>query len=158
MLRRLGEMAQAGPELRARQPWKVTYERDPSWLSKVVAEHCAGNDTNVGTLMAGFPCRVQGNHRRGLRGEIGCVPAQHAAPDIGRGYLECAYRPMIELLGYLEANGCAHRPPADPRRRQFQRRPPVLEFTYHSNKPYLRRLLLHDDDQREFDHTTGAER
>ena len=26
-------------------------------------------------------------------------------PTLGRGYLECAYAPMVELLGYLEANG-----------------------------------------------------
>src|SRR3954447_17839968 len=29
--------------------------------------------------------------------------AQH--PTLGRGYLECAYAPMVELLPYLEANG-----------------------------------------------------
>jgi hypothetical protein len=26
-------------------------------------------------------------------------------PTLGRGYLQCAYAPMVELLGYLEANG-----------------------------------------------------
>src|SRR5207344_1353567 len=26
-------------------------------------------------------------------------------PTLGRAYLECAYAPMVELLGYLEANG-----------------------------------------------------
>jgi len=35
---------------------------------------------------------------------------------------------------------------------------PMLEFTYHPDKPYLRLLLLHDDDEREFAYTTGAER
>ncbi|HTT29583.1 MAG TPA: hypothetical protein VMG37_14305 [Solirubrobacteraceae bacterium] len=34
----------------------------------------------------------------------------------------------------------------------------MLEFTYQPDKPYLRVLLLHDDDQREFAYTTGAER
>jgi hypothetical protein len=29
--------------------------------------------------------------------------AQH--PTLGRGYLACGYVPMVELLGYLEANG-----------------------------------------------------
>ena len=29
-------------------------------------------------------------------------------PTLGRGYLECAYAPMVELLGYLEANGFAN--------------------------------------------------
>jgi hypothetical protein len=31
-------------------------------------------------------------------------------PTLGRGYLECAYAPTIELLGYLEANGFAQLP------------------------------------------------
>jgi hypothetical protein len=32
--------------------------------------------------------------------------AQH--PTLGRGYLECAYAPMVELLDYLQANGFAN--------------------------------------------------
>jgi haloacid dehalogenase-like hydrolase len=34
---------------------------------------------------------------------------------------------------------------------------PMLDFTQHENKPVLRLLVVHDDDQREFDYTTGAE-
>jgi hypothetical protein len=33
----------------------------------------------------------------------------------------------------------------------------MLEFTQHAGKPTLRLLLLHDDADREFDYTTGAE-
>jgi hypothetical protein len=33
----------------------------------------------------------------------------------------------------------------------------MLEFTHHQDKPFLRLLVLHDDDQREFDYTSGAE-
>jgi hypothetical protein len=33
----------------------------------------------------------------------------------------------------------------------------MLEFTHHLDKPLLRLLVLHDDDQREFDYTGGAE-
>ena len=29
-------------------------------------------------------------------------------PTLGRDYLDCAYTPMVELLGYLEANGFAN--------------------------------------------------
>ena len=32
--------------------------------------------------------------------------AQH--PTLGRGYLACGYRPMVELLAYLDANGFAN--------------------------------------------------
>jgi hypothetical protein len=34
---------------------------------------------------------------------------------------------------------------------------PMLEFTRHSDKPTLRLLVLHDDADREFDYTAGAE-
>ena len=33
----------------------------------------------------------------------------------------------------------------------------MLEFTWHEDKPSLRPLLRHDDGQREFDYTSGAE-
>jgi hypothetical protein len=34
---------------------------------------------------------------------------------------------------------------------------PMLEFTRHDDKPSMRLLVLHDDADREFDYTTGAE-
>jgi phosphoserine phosphatase len=145
-------------------------------------------------------------------------------PTLGRRYLECAYVPMVELLGYLEANGftnyiasgggrdfmrpisqevygiprdqvigsattfrytpnghggtITHQAEADylddgPQKpiriwSRTGRRPllaagnskgdiPMLEFTQHPAKPSLRLLILHDDGQREFDYTGGAE-
>jgi hypothetical protein len=33
----------------------------------------------------------------------------------------------------------------------------MLHFTLHEDKPTLRLLVLHDDGEREFDYTTGAE-
>jgi hypothetical protein len=94
ILRRLYEMAQADPGLRGRQPWKAAYERDYGWLGTVLAEHYAGNDANVRTLLA----------------------AGNSNGDI-----------------------------------------PMLDFTQHPGKPSLRLLVLHDDGQREFAYTSGAE-
>jgi haloacid dehalogenase-like hydrolase len=148
--------------------------------------------------------------------------AQH--PTLGRGYLECAYAPMVELLDYLRSNGFKNyiasgggrdfmRPisqelygipregvigstaelaytsddrggtithtaepdylddgPQKPIRiwSRTGRRPllaagnsngdvPMLDFTQHGDKPSMRLLVLHDDADREFDYTTGAE-
>lgn len=33
----------------------------------------------------------------------------------------------------------------------------MLDFTQHTDKPHLRLLILHDDPDREFAYTTGAE-
>jgi phosphoglycolate phosphatase-like HAD superfamily hydrolase len=224
ILRRLSEMAQADPQLRGRQPWKAAYERDYGWLGTVLAEHYAGNDANVPTLMAGVLAAYDGIIVEDFEAKSDAFlrTAQH--PTLGRGYLDCAYVPMVELLGYLEANGFTNyiasgggrdfmRPISQqlygiPRDRvigsatTFQytandrggtithkaeadylddgpqkpiriwsrtgRRPllaagnsngdvPMLEFTQHPDKPTLRLLVLHDDGQREFDYSNGAE-
>jgi hypothetical protein len=148
--------------------------------------------------------------------------AQH--PTLGRGYLACAYRPMVELLEYLEGHGFRNyiasgggrdfmRPisqevygvprqrvigsstslaweegegggrivrkpevdvlddgPAKPVRiwSRVGRRPilaagnsngdiPMLAFAEQPGRPGLRLLVLHDDPEREFDYTAGAE-
>jgi phosphoglycolate phosphatase-like HAD superfamily hydrolase len=224
ILRRLSEMAQADPGLRGRQPWKAAHERDDGWFGTVITEHYAGNDADVGTLLAGIFAAYEGIGVEDFEAKSGAFlrTAQH--PTLGRGYLQCVYVPMVELLGYLEANGFTNyiasgggrdfmRPVSQelygiPRDRvigstvTFQytsddhggtithtakadylddgpqkpiriwshtgRRPllaggnsngdiPMLDFTQHPGKPTLRLLLLHDDDQREFAYTSGAE-
>jgi phosphoserine phosphatase len=149
--------------------------------------------------------------------------AQH--PTLGRGYIQSAYAPMVELLGYLEANGFSNHmvsgsgadfmrpitqemfgiPPErvigsttaveytsddnggtitrkaklgfldDGPQKPIQiwsrggRRPllaggnsngdlPMLEFAQHRDRPSLRLLVLHDDADREFAYTSGAEK
>jgi phosphoserine phosphatase len=224
ILRRLVEMAEAKPELRDRQPWKAAYERDYSWLGALMAEHYAGDDSNVQILAAGILAAYEGisvEDFEVLSNEF-LRTAKH--PTLGRRYLECAYAPMVELLAYLAANGFSNyiasgggrdfmRPISQevygiPRERvigsasalaytnddrggtithkaeadylddgpqkpiriwsRTGRRPllaagnsngdvAMLQFTKHADKPTLRLLILHDDDKREFDYTSGAE-
>jgi phosphoserine phosphatase len=224
ILRRLQEMAQADSELRNRQPWKAAYERDYAWLASVLVEHYAGDDTKVRTLVGGVLAAHAGISVEDFEAKADAFlrTAQH--PTLGRGYLECAYAPMIELLSYLEANGFATyiasgggrdfmRPitddvygvsrdrvigsataleytgddhggtitrkaeadylddgPQKPIRiwSRVGRRPtlaagnsngdiPMLDFSQHPDRPFLRLLVLHDDAEREFDYTSGAE-
>jgi phosphoglycolate phosphatase-like HAD superfamily hydrolase len=105
ILRRLTEMAKADPELRTREPWKAAYERDYGWLGMVLAEHYAGDDSNLPTLVGGILSAFEGISIEDFeaRSDSFLRSAQH--PTLGRGYLECAYLPMIELLGYLAENG-----------------------------------------------------
>jgi phosphoglycolate phosphatase-like HAD superfamily hydrolase len=224
ILRRLVEMAETDAALRVRQPWKAAYERDYAWLSAVMAEHYAGDDTNVRVLAAGVLAAYGGISVEDFEARANefLRSAQH--PTLARGYLACAYAPMIELLGYLGANGFSNyiasgggrdfmRPISQevygiPRQRvigsstafayiadeqggtimrkpeadylddgpekpiriwsRTGRRPllaagnsngdaPMLHFTQHPDKPSLRLLVRHDDGEREFAYTTGAE-
>jgi phosphoserine phosphatase len=224
ILRRLFVMAEADPELRERQPWKAAHERDDAWLGAVVAQHYAGDDTNVKVLLAGVLAAYAGMSVEDFEAKSAefLRSAQH--PTMGRAYLACAYAPMVELLRYLDTNGFTNyiasgggrdfmRPISQevygiPRERvigssaalaytsddrggtithtaepeylddgpqkpiriwsRTGRRPlmaagnsngdvPMLHFTQHDDKPSLRLLVLHDDGEREFDYTAGAE-
>jgi phosphoglycolate phosphatase-like HAD superfamily hydrolase len=225
ILRRLAAMAEADESLRTRQPWKAAYESDHAWLGGLMAEHYAGDDSNVRILLGGILKAYEGMSVEDF--EAGADEFLHSArhPTLGRDYLACAYAPMVELLGHLEANGFANyivsgggrdfmRPISDevygiPRERvigstaaleytsderggtithkgepdylddgpqkpiriwsRIGRRPLVaggnsngdiqmLDFTQHPGRPSLRLLVLHDDAEREFAYTTGAER
>jgi phosphoserine phosphatase len=224
ILRDLVAAAEATPELRERQPWKAAYERDYAWLGALMAQHYAGDDTNVKVLAAGILAAYAGVSVEEFDARSGefLRTAQH--PTLGRPYLQCAYAPMVELLGYLEANGFTNlivsgggrdfmRPISQevygiPRERvigsapalayasderggsithtaapdylddgpqkpiriwsRTGRRPllaagnsngdvQMLDFAQHADKPSLRLLVRHDDAEREFDYTTGAE-
>jgi hypothetical protein len=83
ILRRLFEMAQTDPELRGRQPWKAAYERDYGWLGKVLAEHYAGDETNVRTLRQASLPRS--------RGSPWMISRRSQTPF----YARCSIRPLV---------------------------------------------------------------
>jgi phosphoserine phosphatase len=224
ILHRLVAMAEARPELRRRQPWQAAYERDLGWFGALMAQHYAGDDTNVRTLAGGILAAFAGISVEDFEEQADTFLRSARHPTLGSTYVECGYTPMVELLRYLDANGFAnyiasggsrdfmrpisndmygiprervigssttfayasderggtitHKPEADylddgpekPVRiwNRVGRRPLVaagnsngdaamLEFTHHTDKPTLRLLVLHDDADREFDYTTGAE-
>lgn len=224
ILRRFVEMAEAEPALRSRQPWKSAYERDYGWYAAAMADHYAGNDTSVQTLAAGVLAAYQGISVEDFEAKSDAFLRSAQHPTLGRGYLETAYAPMVELLHYLAENGftnyiasgggrdfmrpvsqevygisrervigsstaldytsderggtISHKAEADylddgPQKpiriwSRTGRRPilaagnsngdiPMLDFTQHDNRPFLRLLVLHDDSDREFAYTGGAE-
>ena len=224
ILRRLYEMAEGDAALRQKQPWKAAYERDYAWFGKVLEEHYAGDDTNVRPLLGGILAAHGGISVDEFEEQADSFlrTAQH--PTLGRGYVACAYAPMVELMRYLDASGFSNyiasgggrdfmRPISDelygiPRERvigsstaldyagnddggtimrkpeadvlddgpqkpvriwsRIGRRPllaagnsngdiQMLDFAQHADKPFLRLLVLHDDAEREFSYTAGAE-
>jgi phosphoglycolate phosphatase-like HAD superfamily hydrolase len=221
---RLAEMVASEPGLRERQPWKAVAERDLAWFGALMAQHYAGDDTNVRLLAAGILAAHADISVEEFEQRADAFLRSARHPTLGRVYLDCAYAPMVELLQYLEANGFANyiasgggrdfmRPVTQdmygiPRERMIGssitfryagngnggavlrraetdylddgpekpvriwnrvgRRPllaagnsngdvPMLEFTHHTDRPTLRLLIQHDDGDREFDYTVGAE-
>jgi hypothetical protein len=61
---------------------------------------------NDGTLWCEKPMPIQVDFILRRLFEMALAdPELRQHPTLGRGYLECAYKPMVELLDYLEANG-----------------------------------------------------
>jgi phosphoserine phosphatase len=225
ILRRLSEMAHADATLRDRQPWKAAYERNYAWLGRVLAEHYAGNDTNVRALSAGVLAAYNGISVEDFEAASAAFLGSAQHPTLGRRYRECAYAPMVEMLGYLSSKGFTNyiasgggrdfmRPisqevygisrdrvigssttlayagndeggtithnaeadylddgPQKPIRiwSRTGRRPllaagnsngdiPMLEFAQHEDRLSLRLLVDHDDGEREFEYSNGAEK
>lgn len=105
ILRRLDEMANADPALRERQPWKAAYEQDDLWLGKAISEHYAGDDTKAKALLGGVSTAYEGIDVEDFAAKSAAFLRDAQHPTLGRGYLETAYAPMVELLGYLAENG-----------------------------------------------------
>jgi phosphoglycolate phosphatase-like HAD superfamily hydrolase len=105
ILRRFAEMAEADPALRERQPWKATVERDHAWFSTVMKEHYAGDDHNVKVLAGGVLAAYAGISVEDFESQSDAFLRRAQHPTLARGYLECAYAPMVELLALLEENG-----------------------------------------------------
>jgi phosphoserine phosphatase len=225
ILRRLVEMAKADAALRDRQPWKAAYTKEYGWFGEVMAQHYAGDDSQLPALAGGILAAFEGVSVEDFEARADAFLRSARHPTLNRGYLACAYSPMVELLEYLTANGFSNyiasgggrdfmRPIAQevygiPRERvigssaeldytpderggtithkaapeylddgpqkpiriwsRTGRRPilaggnsngdiPMLQFTQHQDKPTLRLLILHDDAEREFAYTTGAEK
>jgi phosphoserine phosphatase len=105
VLRRLVDMAAADPSLADRQPWKAARERDAGWLGSVLTEHYAGDDRKAGALMAGILAAFDGVDVDAFEEQASSFLRSTEHPTLGRGYLRCTYRPMVELLDHLTAHG-----------------------------------------------------
>jgi phosphoserine phosphatase len=104
ILRKLAAMTETDPTLRERQPWKAAYERNYGWLARVMADHYAGDDTDLPLLAGGIVAAFANISVDQFEEDSATFLRTARHPTLERGYLQCAYAPMVELLAYLRAN------------------------------------------------------
>ena len=105
ILRRLAAMADQDPALRERQPWKAAYEKDYAWLNGVIVKHYHGDESDVKVLLGGVLKAFEGITIEAFEQQSGAFLRNEQHPTLHRPYLACGYKPMVELLRYLEAHG-----------------------------------------------------
>jgi hypothetical protein len=104
-LRRLAAMAEQDPKLRTRQPWQAAYTKEYGWLSEIITKHYHGDDSDLPVLAAGLLEAFAGTAVEDFEAQADRFLRGNRHPTLGRDYLACGYAPMVELLGYLDANG-----------------------------------------------------
>jgi hypothetical protein len=223
-LQRLAAMAERDPALRTRQPWQAAYDKDYAWLGNVVVKHYQGDDSDLKVLFGGILLSSEGLDVEDVVAAAAAFLRAERHPTLGRRYVDCGYRPMVELLRYLADHGftsyiasgggrdfmravteeiygiptervigsaaglryqddqrggavvlkaeleVVDDGPVKPVRiwSRVGRRPilaagnsngdiPMLRYLEHEARPSLGLLVLHDDAEREFAYTAGAE-
>jgi hypothetical protein len=105
ILLRWAEMAETDPDLRGQQPWKAAYEKDYAWIGDAMTKHYEGDDSDVRVLIAGVMHAYGGwpVDRYITAADAFLRAGRH--PTLGRGFRDCGFLPMVELLRFLEAHG-----------------------------------------------------
>jgi hypothetical protein len=162
LVRRLAEQASADASLREKQPYKAAADGDLKWFGDAITKHYEGDDSDIKVLgVAVLSANVAiSTEEHAARVDAFFAEAKH--PTLGRPYTACGYVPMVELLRYPEANGFAcyivsgggRSLAAGNSNGDIQ----MLEYADAGTGPSLSMLVLHDDAEREFDYTAGAEK
>jgi phosphoserine phosphatase len=105
ILQRLAAMAEKDPSLRQQQPWQAAYEKDNAWFSDTVTKHYDGDDSGVKVLMGGVVKAFGDMTVEAFAAQAAAYFKTGQHPVYHVSYLEVTYQPMVELLGYLKANG-----------------------------------------------------
>ena len=97
LFRRWKEMAGADPALLQKQPYKAVVEGDRAWL--------AGMLDHVPELLRGVAEACGGITTDAFEAQVRSFFDEARHPTLGVPYTQVGYRPMVELLRFLEANG-----------------------------------------------------
>jgi len=105
LLRKLAAQAGDIPSLRTRQPWQAAWEKDFDWLGGVITKHYQGDDSDFHIFIGGILALAEDQLVEQIEAEARQFIETERHPVMDVPYRDCVYRPMLELLRYLEANG-----------------------------------------------------
>jgi phosphoserine phosphatase len=103
-VRRLGELAEENPELRTQQPYQAAHEQDVHWFGAAMVKHYRGDDSDLGLLLKAVPRAFDQVSVEEYDQRVRDFFDSARNPASQRRYWSSGYRPMVELLRYLEAN------------------------------------------------------
>ncbi|WP_149085007.1 MULTISPECIES: HAD family hydrolase [Microbacterium] len=105
VVERWREAAIRDPSLADAQPYRAAVTGDLAWLGAAIDKHYAGDDSDLGVVLQALVGLTDGVSVEEYARSVTEFyrTAQH--PLLGRPYADAVYRPMVELLRYLEGHG-----------------------------------------------------
>ena len=104
-LRAIARMAAEKPEVRDRQPFKAVCEKDMAWLGNVAADYLKGDPGGAMILAAGLAEAFEGMTVEEFDADALDFLSKTRDERFGAHYKQLTYKPMVELVHYLQANG-----------------------------------------------------
>jgi len=104
ILRQLAGQAQSNPELRTRQPWQAAWKKDFAWLGSAITKHYQGDDSDLKVLLGGVLALANDQPVERIEAAAKKFVENERHPELALSYQDCVYKPMFELLRFLEAN------------------------------------------------------
>ena len=102
---RLAEMAKSDASLRKTQPWKAIWDGDSSWINDAVVKHYDGDDTDMKALLPAVTKAFGDITVEQFEAQAARFLDAAVHPEYEQPYPNLTYVPMVELLGFLDANG-----------------------------------------------------
>jgi phosphoserine phosphatase len=97
--------AEADPTLADRQPYKAAVTGDLAWLGDAIDKHYAGDDADVRVIIEAIVGLTDGLSVEQYASSVAEFYRTAKHLTLQRAYRTAIYRPMVELMRYLEANG-----------------------------------------------------
>lgn len=107
LLQQWKSAADADPSLAERQPYKAAVSGDLAWLSSAIDKHYAGDDSDLGVLIAAVTASSGGASVDEYAASVTAFYRDARHLTLGAPYAQVVYQPMVELIRLLEANGFA---------------------------------------------------
>ena len=104
IMRRMAEMAEGEPALRQQQPWQAAFAYDAAWVDDAIVKHYHGDDGDIRVLIKGVLEAFGEMTVEEYEAAATHFLAEARHPDFDRSYFDVGYRPMIELIHYLQAH------------------------------------------------------
>lgn len=105
ILEQWAAQAAADPSLADTQPYTGALSGDLSWLAGAMNKHYAGDDSDVKVAIAAIVASSASIPVEDYARDVAAFFARARHPVLGCSYSLTVYRPMVELLHYLEKNG-----------------------------------------------------